>query len=181
MSDTSSDRESDGARCSFEESEARLHAFNERFGVQSDDDFEGWEGEVSFYSREGILLSVDADPPSADASETRDEPLSSSDDEAENTIVGGSLCDDDARAAYDNDLPDFIQPHGPLIHGVSSTPIDIFLSIFDLEILELMVTETNSPHNWHVFQINYFFPVNSSVDQVHCNFWPHQWPLPTAV
>ena len=59
--------------------------------------------------------------------------------------VTGRLSDAAAAAVYRTkpNLPDFIHPHGPLIHASGSSAYEIFCSHFPDELLALMVEETN--------------------------------------
>ena len=59
--------------------------------------------------------------------------------------VTGRVSDAAAAAAYrtNPNLPDFIHPHGPLIHASGSSAYEIFCSLFPDELLALMVEETN--------------------------------------
>ena len=59
--------------------------------------------------------------------------------------VTGHLSDAAAAAAYwsNPNLPDFIHPHGPLIHVSGCSAYEIFCSIFPVVLLALMVEETN--------------------------------------
>ena len=59
--------------------------------------------------------------------------------------VTGRLSDAAAAAAYriNPNLPDFIHPHGPLIHASGSSAYVIFCSLFPDEVLALLVEETN--------------------------------------
>ena len=57
----------------------------------------------------------------------------------------GRLSDAAAAAAYRTNLnlPDFIHPHGSLIHASGSSAYEIFCSLFPDELLALLVEETN--------------------------------------
>ena len=59
--------------------------------------------------------------------------------------VTGRLSDATADAAYrtNPNLPDFIHPHGPLIHASGSSAYEIFCWLFSDELLALMLKETN--------------------------------------
>ena len=67
------------------------------------------------------------------------------DSEDDDDGVTGRLNDAVAAAAYrtNPNLPDFIHPHGPLIHAAGSCAYGIFCSLFPDELLALMVEETN--------------------------------------
>ena len=55
------------------------------------------------------------------------------------------MSDAAAAAAYrtNPNLPDFIYPHGPLIHALGSYAYEIFCSLFPDELRALLVEETN--------------------------------------
>ena len=59
--------------------------------------------------------------------------------------VTGRTSDATAAAAYrtNPNLPDFIHPHGPLIHASGSSEYEIFCSLFPDELLALVVEKTN--------------------------------------
>ena len=59
--------------------------------------------------------------------------------------VTGHLSDAAAAAPYRTNLnlPDFIHPHGSLIHASGSSAYDIYCSLFPDELLAFLVEETN--------------------------------------
>ena len=69
------------------------------------------------------------------------------DSEDDDDGVTGRLSDAAAATAYRTspNQPDFIHPHGPLIHAAGSSAYEIFCSLFPDELLALMVEETNTP------------------------------------
>ena len=71
------------------------------------------------------------------------EAVTESDDDDEG--VTGRVSDAAAAAAYrtNPNLPDFIHLHGPLIHASGSSEYEIFCSLFPIELLALLVVETN--------------------------------------
>ena len=71
------------------------------------------------------------------------EAVTDSDDDDDG--VAGGLSYMAAAAAYrtNPNLPDFIHPHGPLIHTSGSSAYEIFCSLFPDELLALLVLETN--------------------------------------
>ena len=73
------------------------------------------------------------------------EAVTESDDDDDDDGVTGRPSDVAAAAAYQTNpnLPDFIHPHGPLIHASGSSAYEIFCSLFLDELLSLLVEETN--------------------------------------
>ena len=70
--------------------------------------------------------------------------VTESDDDDDDGVTG-HLSDAAEAAAYQTNpnLPDFIPPHGPLIHASGSSAYEIFCLLFPDELLALLVEETN--------------------------------------
>ena len=74
--------------------------------------------------------------------DSRSEEVNESDDDEG---VTGCLSDAAAAAAYrkNPNLPDFIHPHGPLIHASGPSAYEIFCSLFHGELFALLVEKIN--------------------------------------
>ena len=74
-----------------------------------------------------------------------------------------------AATAYwtNHNLPDFVYPHGPLIHASGSSAYEIFCSLFFDELLALLVEETN----------RYYDTMTGLLLQVTLITFHQNWPL----